>query len=163
MQATSTLTLPRTLNNFPPIFWGGLIGGTLDITAAIILLGLRGSGPIQVLQSVASGLLGMDAYQGGIPTALLGLFCHFLIATTAAAVYHFASLKLKLLTQHPALCGLLYGIAVYLFMNFVVLPLSAFPHKINYTPVVIARGMSVIMLCVGLPISLVNKYFSKTS
>jgi hypothetical protein len=163
MQATSTLVLPQTSKNFPPIFWGGLVGGALDITAAIILLGLRGSSPIQVLQSVASGLLGMDAYQGGVPTAILGLFCHFVIAFSAATVFHFASIKLKILTQHAALCGLLYGVAVYLFMNFVVLPLSAFPHKINFTPAVIARGMSVIMFCVGLPISLINKHYSKAT
>src|SRR5580765_1333985 len=100
MEATSsTLALPQTSKNFPPIFWGGLIGGALDITAAFILLGLRGSSPIQVLQSVASGLLGMDAYQGGIPAAALGLFCHFLIALSAATVYHFASQKLKILIQ----------------------------------------------------------------
>jgi peptide-methionine (S)-S-oxide reductase len=45
--------------------------------------------------------------------------------------------------------GLLYGIVVYAVMNFVVLPLSAYPHKIQYT----LRGVLVIMLCVGLPIS----------
>ena len=46
--------------------------------------------------------------------------------------------------------GLLYGIAVYFFMNLVVLPLSRVPHRpFVPSPVMIA----IHMLCVGLPIA----------
>ena len=52
---------------------------------------------------------------------------HFLIALVAAAVYYAASRKLGVLLGRPVVSGLLYGVAVYVFMNFnfVVLPLSA--------------------------------------
>jgi hypothetical protein len=159
---TATITLQHSgSKTHRGIFWGGLVGGALDILAAFVLLGLRGVSPIQVLQSISSGLLGMEAYDGGIPIALLGLGLHFLIATTAATVYHFASLRISILVQHAVICGLLFGVAVYLFMNFIVLPASAFPHKLSYTFWPFLRGMSVIMFCVGLPISLINKHFSR--
>ena len=55
--------------NFQPIFWGGLIAGTLDICAAFLTAWLRaGVSPIGVLQFVASGALGPAAFQGGIKT-----------------------------------------------------------------------------------------------
>ena len=48
------------------IVLGGLIGGAFDIAYAIIFSNLRsGVAPSRILQSVASGLLGSDAYTGG--------------------------------------------------------------------------------------------------
>src|SRR4030095_9717030 len=96
-----------------------------DICASFCYAWLRaGVGPIRVLHSVASGLLGAAAFQGGGKTAVLGLALHFLIATTAAAVFYFASRRLLFLIERPVPFGLLYGAIVYAFMNFVVLPLS---------------------------------------
>jgi hypothetical protein len=113
-----------------------------------------------VLQSVASGLLGRNADQGGLKTAALGLACHFLIAFTAAAVYFAASRKLKFLTRQAIVCGVLYGMAVYFFMYFVVLPLSAFPYKISYTATVLVTGLMIHIFCVGLPIALSARRYS---
>jgi len=116
------------------------------------LYGLRGVSPVRILQSVASGLLGAAAYEGGAGTAALGAVLHFFIATVAAAVYYTASRKIPFLARSPVPSGLLYGIAVYLFMNLVVLPLSAVPKR----PFVPSLAMIVIhMLCVGLPIAVV--------
>ena len=137
------------------ILWAGLIAGTLDITAACITNGLRGMSPGRVLQSVASGLLGADSFQGGAATAALGLVLHFLIAFGAATVYFAASRKVSFLVRHAVVCGLLYGVAVYAFMNSIVVPLSAAPFKIAYTPV----GLTVHLLCIGLPIALAVRRF----
>ena len=137
------------------ILLGGLAAGILDITYAIVVSRLlRGTSAGTVLQSVASGLLGESAYDGGAATAALGLFLHFVIAFTAAAVYVLASRRLPMLVRRPWLWGALYGMAVYLFMNFVVLPLSAFPHKLSFPPLVLARGLAGHVVCVGLPIAL---------
>jgi len=143
------------------ILWAGLVAGALDITAAIITNGFRGIRPVSILQSVASGLFGADSYKGGFKTAALGLLFHFIIALTAAAVYYAASRQLKFLVRHPVVSGLLYGVAVYFFMNLVVLPLSAFPHKITFRPAMLVTGLIVHMLCVGLPISLLIRRYSK--
>ena len=147
--------------NLQPIFWGGLIAGTLDICAACLTVWLRrGVSPAAVLRFVASGLLGPAAFSGGAKTALLGLALHFLIATVATAVFYFASRKWLFLVERPVHFGLLYGVAVYLFMNFVVLPLSLVPRgPITVSGFVI--GLLTIMFCVGLPIALIVRRFSR--
>ena len=143
------------------ILLGGLGAGILDITYAIVVSRLlRGTSAVTVLQSVASGLLGEGAYEGGGATAALGLFLHFVIAFTAAAVYVLASRRLPTLVRRPWLWGALYGMAVYLFMNVIVLPLSAFPHKLSYPPAVLARGLAGHIVCVGLPIALAAAFTS---
>lgn len=149
-------------NSSKTIFWGGLIAGTLDISGACIVSWLRASVPPErVLQSVASGLLGGAAYTGGAKTAVLGLVLHFLIATVWTIIFYVASWKLRFLIAQPTVWGLVYGIVVYAFMNFVVLPLSQFPQR--GTPTLTGRliGLVIIMLCIGLPIALIVRRFSR--
>lgn len=135
------------------ILWAGLTAGALDITAACITNYLRaGMSPVRVLQSVASGLLGPGAFEGGAPVAALGLLLHFVIAFGAATLYVLASRKLRFLVEHPVVCGLLYGAVVYAFMNSVVVPLSAAPFEIPYNWV----GLTVHLFCIGLPIGLIT-------
>jgi hypothetical protein len=155
--ASESLALERP-NFYRPIIFGGLIAGTLDITSAFINSGLRGRSPMWVLQSVASGLLGQDSYKGGFKTAALGTALHFLIAFTATAVFYAASRKLKFMTERPVISGILYGVAAYLFMYFIVLKL-AFPG-ITYTLTSIATNVSIHIFCIGLPISLAIRRFS---
>ncbi len=143
------------------ILWGGLICGIMDMTAACIFYGvMRGNPPIRIMQSVATGLLGAASYDGGVATAALGLFLHFVIAFGAATVFYFACRKLPVMTRYAITCGLLYGIAVYFFMQLIVVPLSAFPHKGPFTLVGLATGITIHMFCVGLPISLATRKFS---
>ena len=83
-----------------------------------------------------------------------------LIATAAATVFYFASRKLLMLIKRPVLFGLLYGVVVYAFMNFVVLPLSRVqPRPMTFTGFSI--GLLTIMFCVGLPIALIMRRFSQ--
>jgi hypothetical protein len=147
--------------NFQPIFWGALIAGTLDICAAFLTAWSRaGVGPVRVLHFVASGLIGPAAATGGARTAALGLALHFLIATGATVVFYVASRKWLFLIERPVMFGLLYGIAVYLFMNFVVIPLSAVPQRpMTMTGFII--GIVTIMFCIGLPIALIMRRFSR--
>lgn len=136
------------------ILWGGFMCGVMDMTAACIFYGvLRGNPPIRIMQSVATGLLGLAAYDGEIATAALGLLLHFTIAFSAATVFYFASRKLPVMIRYTILCGLLYGIAVYFFMQLVVVPLSAFPHKGPFTLRGLVTGITIHMFCVGLPIA----------
>jgi hypothetical protein len=105
---------------------GGGIGGLLDIAYALIVWGvILGDNPAGVLQSIAAGLLGNEAYAGGAATAALGLALHFFIAFVMALVYVGASRRLPILAARPVLMGAVYGVALYLVMNFVVVPLSA--------------------------------------
>lgn len=160
---TSGENLPEKSNALRSILWGGLLAGALDLTAAIVTNQIRGIAPIRILQSIASGILGMESYQGGVRTAILGTALHFVITFGAAAVYYVAGRKLMFLVSRPIVSGLIFGIAVYWFMNLVVLPLSAFPHKIAFRPALVVTGLIVHMLCVGLPIALSVRRFSQTS
>jgi hypothetical protein len=143
------------------ILWGGLLAGVGDITFAFVVSALRGVGPVRVLQSVAGGLLGPAAREGGLAAAALGALLHFLIAAAAAAVYWLASRRLGVLVRHAVVCGLLYGVAVYLFMNFVVVPLSAAYFKPSHAPSALLLNSAGHMLLVGLPIALAARRYSK--
>jgi hypothetical protein len=103
-----------------------LLVGTLDITYAIGFSYFRsGTPPARLLQSVAAGAFGRDAaFSGGVWTAAAGLAFHFFIAFTITAIFFAAASLLPWLVRRPAIIGPVYGIGVYLVMNFVVIPLS---------------------------------------
>lgn len=143
------------------ILWGGLLAGVGDIVFAFVVNGLRGVGPVRVLQSVAGGVLGPAAREGGLAAAALGGALHFLIALCAAAAYWLASRRLGVLVRRAVVCGLLYGVAVYLFMDFVVVPLSAVYFKPSRAPSALLLNSAGHMLLVGLPIALAARRYSK--
>jgi hypothetical protein len=142
------------------VLWAGFACGVLDITAALIVYGCFGAKPRPLLQGIASGLLGQRAFDGGLTTALLGLLCHFIIAFGAATVYFAASRAVGLLIQHAVISGVLYGVAVYFFMNRIVLPLSA-AAKRPFSLKMMIVGVVIHIICVGLPISLSVRRFSR--
>jgi hypothetical protein len=133
------------------IFVGGFAAGALDILYACVAGWMNGFPPDRILQSVASGLLGRGAFEGGAATALLGLGLHFAMTWAMAAAFVWASLRLPSLRRQPLLMGPLYGVGLYLVMNRIVLPLSAFPGKPTELG---ADGLLVHMVFVGLPIAL---------
>ena len=145
----------RRSRALPTIASAGLIAGILDITSAFVIAGIKGTGSIRMLQGIASGLLGQRSFEGGMATAGLGLAIHFLIAFTAAAVFYAASLKFSSLTQHAVVSGLLYGIAVYIFMYWMVVPL-AFPNARHS----MSRDVTAVIIHIVL-IGLVVRRFSK--
>lgn len=146
----------------PAIFWAGLLCGVLDITAAFVTWAPKGISPARILRGIAGGLLGPRASQGGAATAALGLAIHFLIAFSAAAVFYAISRRVGFLIEQAVLSGVLYGVAVYLFMYWVVVPLSRLPRRpFSWTPTIIAVVTHIV--CVGLPIALVVRRFSRTT
>lgn len=135
------------------ILVGGGIAGACDITYAIVFSAFHGVAPLRILQSVASGLLGKPAFDGGIPVGILGLALHFAMTTLMAAIFWFASRRLPLLARHYVPAGLAYGLLIYLAMNFVVLPLSAWPGKFNPDLTLLVFNLIVHMGLVGLSIA----------
>jgi uncharacterized membrane protein YagU involved in acid resistance len=143
----------QALTNVEAISWGGLIAGVLDAIDGVIAYGTQGLSPIQVLQYIASGALGKSAFQGGLATAALGAGFHFIIAWVAAAVFVLASRRLEILKTHAVLAGLIYGAAVYFFMNYLVLPLSAVAPA-TFQLGLFLNGVIGHAVFVGLPIAL---------
>jgi hypothetical protein len=134
---------------------GGGIAGTLDLLQACILFGW------DIPLAIAGGLLGRQAFQGGMGTYVLGVVLHFFIACSAAAVYYGASRKLGFMKEHPLVCGLFFGAAVEEVMRLVVLPLSALHARGPYKLHDLILGLLVHMVVVGLPISFSVRRFAK--
>ena len=133
---------------------GTLVVGTLDFLDAVVYFGLRnGSTPLRIGQSIAAGWLGRAAFRGGVPASLLGVATHFFIAFGIVLTYLLASRRIDALTRYPWLCGALYGIAVYVFMNRVVIPLSAIGPQ-PFQPGPLANGIFIHVLGVGVPSAL---------
>ena len=111
-----------------PVRWivsGGLLVGTLDLLFACGFWAMRGVPPIRIAQSIAAGVLGDASFDGGAASAWLGVGLHYCIAMMFVLVYWLMARRAAALLRRPLRYGLLYGLLLYLAMNFVVLPLSA--------------------------------------
>lgn len=139
---------------------GGLLAGVFDIVFAFLFYGARGISPARILRSVASGWIGRAATTGGAAAAALGLMTHFFIAIGAASVYYLASRRFPILWRQPVPMGILFGAGFYVFMNYVVIPLSAVPSPPSFAWDNVLPGLAVHMFLIGLPIALSVRYFA---
>jgi hypothetical protein len=137
---------------------GALFAGIFDLMFAFWFFGQRGRSPTWILQSIAAGWLGQPAFGGGMPAALLGLVSHFGILLVAAGIFHAACRRLRVVADHALIAGLLLGVAIYVVMNFIVIPLSAFPYHPSYPLRAVLPLLAAHMLLVGLPIALAVRY-----
>jgi hypothetical protein len=135
------------------ILYGTLVVGALDAIDAVVFFGLRGVAPIRIFQSIAAGLLGRAAFQGGLAAAALGVCLHFFIAFAIVTTFVAASARMPLLTRQAVVSGVLYGVLVYAVMNLVVLPLSAAGRPSFVLPIVV-NGLLIHAFGVGLPSAL---------
>jgi hypothetical protein len=137
------------------ILVGGSLAGLFDITYAM----LRWSW--HVPRVVAGGLLGPEALRSeSLAVWCLGLILHFSITNLDAAIYYSVSRKLQFLKQHAVLCGIFFGIAMYLVMNLIVVPLSALHTTRDLSLAALREGLLVHMV-LGLIIALSIKRFSR--
>jgi uncharacterized membrane protein YagU involved in acid resistance len=158
---TTAITTPNQRSLAKPIFLSGLAAGTFDICFAILIYAViqEKLTAEKLLQSVASGVFGADAYSGGITMALYGLLFHFIIAFCFAIGYVVVYPHIRFLKRQPVISGLLYGVFAWLLMNLVVLPLVFF--KTPATELLPAlTSMLILVVAVGLPIALItHKYY----
>ncbi len=151
------------LEKLKTVALSGFVAGTLDIIAAISIYAvlLDRTTAVRILQSIASGIYGKAAFTGGMETTLYGLFFHYSIATSWAAAYFFLFPNISFLQRQRIISGLIYGIVVWLIMNLVVLPFSNVTQG-QFTLQGVLTGIGILMVCVGLPISLItHKHFTQ--
>jgi hypothetical protein len=144
----------------PAILTGGLAAGIIDGASAFLSFGWR------MPLGIASGLLGSKAFPaaggGGPAIWCLGLALHFAVALGAAATYCLASRRFGFLRDNFLLGGVICGIAVFLGMNLVVLPLSVVPFPIGpFSVGALRNGLGFHVILVGLPISTSLWYFAR--
>jgi hypothetical protein len=133
---------------------GGLLAGALDIAYAFVAFGFRGVTPERILQSIASGLEGPAAYEGGAASASLGAGLHFGIAVAMAAGFVVLGRLVPALLKRPILAGIAYGLVLFAIMYMVVVPLSAATVGMprGWT---LAGALFAHTVLVGLPIALI--------
>ena len=132
-----------------------LVAGTLDILSAFALAAMRGTGPLTVLGGVASGPFGDAMAQNGLTGAAIGLGVHFGIMAVQVATFMLLAAWQPGILQTRVLTGVLFGLAVYVVMYWVVLPIR-WPHifpagALRHLP----TALFAHIFCVGLPIVLI--------
>jgi hypothetical protein len=146
------------------ILTGTVIAGVLDATFAVVVdvVILRAFSLLSVLQWIASGAIGRAAFSGGVSTAALGVAIHFALAAVFATFYWVASLRIDALRRHAVPAGIVYGAAIWLVMDLIVLPHSGVP-KAAFDPIVFTAFLLDHALFVGLPIAwAITRYTGKS-
>lgn len=149
-QRLASSTLP--LAAFKAIVIGGSIAAALDLMFAISFAAFNGTSPATLLQTIASGLIGRDAFSGGNNAALLGFVLHFALSYGWAALFVFAARFQPHLTDHPVVTGIAFGLLVFFCMRLIVLPLSAFPVPVHFKPLATFLDLLSHMFLFGVPI-----------
>ncbi len=142
--------MPRLLR---PVLLATFVAGTLDILAATGLTLFYGRRTVaEMLRGVASGPF-PGASQWGTSGAALGLAVHLALMAIMVAVYVAAAARLPALRIRPLLWGTLYGLATYVAMNLIVVPLrfGGWPPS---TRAIVTQLFCHIVL-VGIPIALI--------
>lgn len=139
-----------------PILLAGILAGVLDGSAAVIMTYLaNGRGPEVVFKFVASGVFGVKAaFAGGAEMVIAGLIFHMTIAMIWTIIFFFLYPLIRKTGLNKVVVGLLYGIVVWIGMNLVVVPLSNTP-PVPQTFSGILKSAAILMVCIGLPISLI--------
>ena len=107
---------------------GMIIGVTQVIIQEWFVFSVLSNNPfITVLQYIASCVLGIAAFGGGIGTALLGVLFHFFISVVIAGVFILSADRIPLLRRYAIPGALVYGLGVFIVLNFIVIPLSKAP------------------------------------
>jgi len=137
------------------------IAGCLDLLAAILVysVAIQKTTDTKLLQGIGKAAFGSNTFDSEISLALSGVLVHFFIAFCFSIFFFFIFPYVSFLKKQRIISGLLYGIFVWCVMNLAVLPLlriANIPTKWDS----IARGAVILMLCIGLPVSLiVSRYY----
>ena len=133
----------RSRSRLGGIVLGGVVAGTVDIGAACLISGH----PVGViLQTIAGGLLGKASFAGGASTALLGLILQEVMGMSIAAVFGLAARFIPVMARLWIAAGLAYGVVVFVVMNYVVLPLSAWRVVPHFNPASFIENMLAMLL-----------------
>lgn len=127
----------------------------LDIAAVFAFWLVKGVGPLTILQSIATSVLGREAFELGTLAVLVGVSLHFAVSYVFAAAYVAASSRVHVLRSRPVRFGVAYGAIAYVIMTFAVVPLSRADFGSWPPPLVnLAASLLIHLFLFGLPIAL---------
>ncbi len=159
---SKTISPIQTRPSYSPwktIIFAGLLAGTLDALAAMVVYG---AAPTGMFRFIASGAFGAgQAFSGGSIMVFWGILFHYFIAFTWTVLFFLTYPVFSFLRRNKYITAVLYGIFVWVMMNRVVLPLSQIsqrPFNLNGALV----GVAILVVAVGLPIVLLtHRYYSR--
>jgi ABC-type multidrug transport system permease subunit len=134
------------------ILWIGLLTGTLDGLAALILN--YKISPAIVFKFIASGVFGKVAFKGGNEMVASGIVFHYLIAIMFTNAFYLLYPFFKRLFHNAYVIAVAYGCMAWIIMNLLVVPVSKIGLHPIKTPVILI-GVAVLIICIGLPIALI--------
>ena len=144
---------------FKPIAIATAVSGTLDILFAMILTLAFGREIPNMLRFVASGPF-PSATGMGTSGAILGLVVHFALMAIMAAVYMMVARHRPHFLAKPLQWGIMYGLATYFVMNWVVVPLRFHP-PLPPKPISIATQLFAHIGLVGIPMAYIAARYLK--
>lgn len=109
---------------------GGFVAGTIDIGSAALI---NRASPVVICRAIAAGVLGTASFHEGARAAVLGLLLQWGMAMIIALLYVAGTALIPPLRARWGLGGFLAGVATFVVMNYVVLPLSAVGHAPHFT------------------------------
>lgn len=134
-----------------------LLCGTLDIADAAIFTVAHGHNPLVMLRSIAACLLGPAAMRGGNAMSLLGLGLHFLIAAFWASLFVLLLSPTIAARRYPLAVGTVYGLLIYVVMNYLVLPHTALHILLPQPGPGMVNGVLALVLLFGVPLGLLSR------
>jgi len=148
--------MPKNLQTLlGPILLGGFIAGTIDIGAAALINAVS----IEViLKAIASGVLGKASFERGIQAETLGLFLQWGMSILIAAIYVITARRIGVLRRRWVAAGLIYGVAIFFVMNYVVVPLSAIGRIPHFTAARFIENLLAMLL-----FGLIVAFFARTA
>lgn len=144
--------MPSHKMQYGTVLNAGLFVGTLDIIAACVNFNINThKNPIIVLKYVGSALLGDIAYKSGIQPIFVGLICHYTVALFYTFLLFFIIKKAPELLRYKVIVAIVYGIFMWAFMRFVILP---FTHvKIgSLTWIYALIDIGILVVCISIPL-----------
>ncbi|UQN70222.1 hypothetical protein L0Z11_04805 [Burkholderia multivorans] len=136
--------------------YAGIAAGFIVLVPVLILQLARGIGVVPEMQLAASSVMGMAAY-AGVTGLILGTLLHFSVSVASALAYALFVWAEPALNRWAWIGGPVLGLIVFFFMDFAVLPRSAFTTPPSVTPMPFIPAILVHMFGLGLSIALIMR------
>jgi hypothetical protein len=150
----------RPKSKFITILLTCLLTGTLDAIAALLIS--YKIPPAIIFKFIASGWFGRPAMSGGTGMVLFGLIFHYLIATVFSVIFFQLYPRVIRILKNKYFTGIVYGLLIWLIMNYIVLPFTNIPHGHGHVQTIgLIQGIAALIICVGIPIALMADKFYK--
>ncbi|MBS1523278.1 MAG: DUF1440 domain-containing protein [Bacteroidetes bacterium] len=144
----------RSKSKFVTVLQTCLLTGTLDAFAAILIS--YKIPPAVIFKFIASGWFGKEAMSGSTSMILWGLIFHYLIAAFFTVTLFFLYPRIVKILKNKYLIGIIYGLAIWVIMNYVVLPMTNIPKRHGHLELVsLLKGIAALIICIGIPVALI--------